>query len=457
MEFPNIMVGTVPALSIFNNEAATVEMIVAQLLFALRTPEKPGGLRRRAVDALLAMMAFCVLIAECGIIVLPQYLLRSTANFTLLFLASITAVKHVCRCDWRMATGIAMCGYALQHIAAAAVEIIDLGRMRLSWAAGLPQLASWTAGEATRVAVFAAVYAIFWQWYIRRFDVARIRMSSAGVLAALVASTLLVTVGLSSYVYASDLNDETQFAMRAISVLTCVIILLLFNELSRNQTLSDEIAFMRQMNDLRTNYYELLKDTIETTNVRYHDLKHQIGRLRSAVNADGAAGAARSNAVLDEISDSVGTYDSIAKTGNAALDVVLTQKSLECARLGIRFTYMADATCVDWISDYDIYSLFGNALDNAIEALRRLDDPQRRVVKLTMAIRGDLVSIRISNYFDHVIRSGNGDLITTKTDPASHGYGVKSIRMIVDALDGDMVITTEDGVFELGIVLPRPH
>lgn len=74
-----------------------------------------------------------------------------------------------------------------------------------------------------------------------------------------------------------------------------------------------------------------------------------------------------------------------------------------------------------------------------------------------MAIRGDLVSIRISNYFDHVIRSGNGDLITTKTDPASHGYGVKSIRMIVDALDGDMVITTEDGVFELGIVLPRPH
>ena len=57
MEFPNIMVGTVPALSIFNNEAATVEMIVAQLLFALRTPEKPGGLRRRAIVALLAMMA----------------------------------------------------------------------------------------------------------------------------------------------------------------------------------------------------------------------------------------------------------------------------------------------------------------------------------------------------------------------------------------------------------------
>lgn len=222
-------------------------------------------------------------------------------------------------------------------------------------------------------------------------------------------------------------------------------------EQARRMEASAELASINAQLESQHQEYLASKENIESIGRLAHDLKHQIAALRAEVDPEHAA------AGFEQLEASVAQASAQQHSGNPVLDVILTTKMRTCADRGITLTAVADGKLLKGMSSMDIASLFGNALDNAIEALRRLDDPQRRVVKLTMAIRGDLVSIRISNYFDHVIRSGNGDLITTKTDPASHGYGVKSIRMIVDALDGDMVITTEDGVFELGIVLPRPH
>ncbi|ETY71827.1 ATP-binding protein [Bifidobacterium moukalabense] len=116
---------------------------------------------------------------------------------------------------------------------------------------------------------------------------------------------------------------------------------------------------------------------------------------------------------------------------------------------------MFDAGCLDDVSDYDIYSLFGNALDNAIEACEKLADEERRVIKLTGVMRGRLASINIVNYFDELDRNGQGEIITTKSDKTSHGYGLKSIRMIVARLGGDMSVTTENGIFDVSIMLPK--
>lgn len=489
MEFPDLAFGMTSALTVFNNTAATIELFVAQLLFAVRlrsvtAPSRGGEPQRdgaeplyavgRSVAAAIVLLAFVLTLTQVSATTLPWMMPRSMINFSLLFLASTLAVRWLCRCDLRMATGIAICGYALQHIAAAIVEIADLGRIALCTAIAAPAFGSWTVGEIMRIMLFTAVYAACWRWYIRHFDVTKARMSSPATLAALTASVLLVTVGLSSYAYATTLSDATQFVLRAVSVLTCVIILLLFHEMSRNQTLSDELAFMRRMNDLRGNHYELLKDTIDATNVRYHDLKHQVTRLRAAVNRRGATDTDEPNAVLDEIMQSAQTYDAVARTGNDALDVVLTEKSLECARKGIRLTYMADADSLGWISDYDIYSLFGNALDNAIEAVEPLDADMpadadggandggrgeresRRVIKLTVVARARLVHIRVMNYFERIEHDGHGGLATTKPDHTAHGFGLKSIRMIVGQLGGDVTVTADDGVFDLNILLPRP-
>lgn len=434
-----------PAVELFNNESVVVELLVAQTLFIAGAPHRAGA-RRRAVVVVAAM-----LLVGLALVYLLRLggddgirLIRSVLNFALMYAASNVAIWYVFRCNLRVVLVACVCGYAVQHIASAATWIGHLLRALPP----VPFLHSWLAGEVLRIILFIITYAVCWRVLIRRFDIARLRMSSPGVLLFLICSVLAISLGLSSYASYGGDSPLSQFVYRAVSILTCVMILIVFDELSRNQALSDEVAFMKRMNDMRTDYYETLRDTIETTNIRYHDFKHQIARLR----AMGESG--ERDAVLDEMSASVEAYDGIAKTGNAALDVVLTEKSLECLRKDIRFTYMVDIDCLTGMGDYDVYSVFGNALDNAIEASERLDDPERRVIKLTGVRRGELANIHVTNYFDRVKRDGDGNLVTSKADASTHGYGVKSIRMAIGRLGGDVDITAVDGIFDLNIVLP---
>lgn len=431
---------------LFNNEAVVVELLVAQTLFVYRAPHH-AGVRRRAVVGVAAMLAVGLALTY---LVLPGTggavppLVRSIINFALMYAATNAAIWYVFRCGMRMVLVACICGYAIQHIASAATWIGHLLRVLVP----LPFWHTWLAGELMRIVLFAIVYAAGWMLMIRRFDITKLRTSSPRVLLFLIGSVLAISLGLSSYASHGGASPTSQFVFRAVSILACVMILIVFDELSRNQALSDEVAFMKRMNDMRTDYYETLRDTIETTNIRYHDFKHQIARLRAA------GGGGERNAVLDEMSAPVETYDGIAKTGNAALDVVLTEKSLECSRKRIRFTYMIDAECLTGVSDYDIYSVFGNALDNAIEASEQLSDPERRVIKLTGVRRGRLVNIHVTNYYDHVDCDGDGNLVTSKSDASAHGYGVKSIRMTIGRLGGDVDITAADGIFDLNIVFP---
>ena len=115
----------------------------------------------------------------------------------------------------------------------------------------------------------------------------------------------------------------------------------------------------------RNNQYELSKQTIDIINIKCHDLKHQIHKLDgySTIN----------NANKQEIENALKIYDSTIKTGNNALDVILTEKSLLGNQKGISFNVIADGKILNFIDPTDIYALFGNAIDNALEALTNID------------------------------------------------------------------------------------
>ena len=97
-----------------------------------------------------------------------------------------------------------------------------------------------------------------------------------------------------------------------------------------------------------------------------HDLKHQIAALRAEVDPEHAA------AGFEQLEKSVQRYSAQQHTGNPVLDVILTTKERTCNERGITFTAVADGSLLDGMSSMDIASLFGNALDNAIEATSKL-------------------------------------------------------------------------------------
>ena len=113
-------------------------------------------------------------------------------------------------------------------------------------------------------------------------------------------------------------------------------------------------------------------------------------------------------------------------TGNKALDIVLTQKASLCEDAGVQLVCSADGSCLSGMTHYHIYSLLGNAIDNAIECLAKVDDAAKKVISLTLSRRGDMAVICIENYTPGPPVLRDGVLVTTKQDASGHGYGVKS-------------------------------
>lgn len=105
----------------------------------------------------------------------------------------------------------------------------------------------------------------------------------------------------------------------------------------------------------------------------------------------------------------------------------------------------------------DIYSLFGNALDNAIEAVRQVENPEMRIITMTVVGAMGMASICVENYYQgELLQLENGLPVTTKEDRIYHGYGVKSMQYLVKKYKGEMAISTDQQVFSLKLLLPIP-
>jgi len=106
------------------------------------------------------------------------------------------------------------------------------------------------------------------------------------------------------------------------------------------------------------------------------------------------------------------------------------------------------------MSDMDLSTLFGNALDNAIESVEKIEDKEKRLINLAVSRDRGFVRIRLENCCEEMPEFQNGLPKTTKKDKAYHGFGVQSIRDIAERYEGSVTMNAENGWFELRILLP---
>jgi sensor histidine kinase regulating citrate/malate metabolism len=115
---------------------------------------------------------------------------------------------------------------------------------------------------------------------------------------------------------------------------------------------------------------------------------------------------------------------------------------------------MADGSGLDFMKLEDIYAVFGNALDNAITAVMKLEDPTKRIVSLKMITWNNMIVIQVQNYYKADLQFEQGLPLTTKADRMEHGYGMKSIRYIAEKYNGTITVNADGDVFHLQIMMP---
>jgi sensor histidine kinase regulating citrate/malate metabolism len=206
---------------------------------------------------------------------------------------------------------------------------------------------------------------------------------------------------------------------------------------------------------LRSQYdqYRYYQNTMEMVHIKYHDLKHQITGLRAETDNE------KRKEWLDRLEEELEENHLVDHTGNQVLDTILGAKVFQAQRIHARLTCVADGKLLGFMHVTDICTIFGNALDNALEAVAMIEDQEKRMIQVFLTRQKQFISIVVSNYCgEHGPKqSEQGTYLTTKSDKKNHGYGLKSIRYTVEKYEGSMTIRQPNDWFELHVLIPIPN
>jgi hypothetical protein len=238
------------------------------------------------------------------------------------------------------------------------------------------------------------------------------------------------------------------FYIRTLVDFCGLVILYTHQEQRREMQLQSELKAMESILQRQFAQYQHSRESMDLINRKYHDMKHQIAVIRAEKDPVKRA------AYLDEMDNEIKQNEVQNKTGNGVLDTVLAAQGMICKKNHISLTCVADGTLLEFMEVMDICSIFGNALENAIEGALTTKDPEKRLIRVALYSQNKFILICFENYFEGNIRLENGLPLTTKGDRGSHGFGLKSIRYIVEKYGGSMTVNVEEAWFILRILLP---
>lgn len=419
-------------------------LLTAETMFLFQLKHKPDFVLR-----LTASTVF-VLLFVAAFPVLAYNAVYSSLMFTVFFVVTIFTTKLCYGISWKSSLFCTVAGYSTQHLASVFYGLISL----LGGFDYGAKMYSNTALDvnAYSILIFIEIYALVY-WCIFRFWGKQIRkeenisIRNPAMLALLVA-TVLVEIILNAVVtyHRYENLDFIYYVTASITNIVCSIAVLIIQfTLLIQRTLEEELSVVYQMWYQEQKQYEISKQTIDLINMKCHDMKHQIHSISKQAIIDPQA--------LREMEETISIYDSIVKTGNQALDIILAEKSLYCQKHGIFISCMVDGGKLSFMSDSDIYSLFGNILDNAIHSVITLAQDQR-VIGITVRAEGELLSVNSHNYYAGTIHMKDGLPVTSSPDRSRHGFGVKSMVMIVEKYGGSISFDAKDQIFNLNILIP---
>jgi len=197
--------------------------------------------------------------------------------------------------------------------------------------------------------------------------------------------------------------------------------------------------------------YRALQRVYEEKEILLHDIKNHMQAIREMVEA----GQKQEIFVyLDEMNGMLQKGRNRDLVNHDLLNLLLNQKFQEAEAAGISLQYEMEDMGGLQLKPTEICALFSNILDNAIEANRKIAKGMKRWIKLVCSRKGQMLIIYTSNPMaEKKIRFVGEIPKTTKQDKGAHGFGMRSIRRIVNTHNGHMLVETEDGIFHFTVYL----
>ena len=436
----------------FSNLLFVIEIVVAEFLLTFKLKH-----REHFVWRCFAFVA---------VVVLPTVFIPSIDNawyncitYLGLFAWTVIWLKFLYKEPWINVIFCGVAAYTIQHFGYQFTNfiftIIVWGESPLlgMYHSALPNFTKISAESllwaAMYFAGFFSAYIVSWYSFIRHVNKNEDLKIKNRAFVGLIAGCLILNVLLNALIvfYNDELSVVGSLVFHVSSSCNCLLLLQWQFGLIYSKRLQSELDFTKTLLNQAREQYAMSKENIELINLKCHDMKHQIREIGANKRLD--------DETIQDLENAIKVYDSVVKTDNDALDVILTEKSFKCLANDIVLNCIVDGRSLDFMKSADIYSLFGNAIENAIEAVVGIEDRQKRIIGLKIYAVGDFVTVNVKNYHVGTITQNDEGLpMTTKKDKNYHGFGMKSIKMIVEKYQGSLSIQSKDGVFSLNLLFP---
>ena len=280
-----------------------------------------------------------------------------------------------------------------------------------------------------------------------------LKNAKSALLLLLPIASIVVLLGIVriTELYATTDNIYILFSIATILLMYANITVFWVHEsLIKTQRENTELQLQAQKAELDTEYYTLLQNQYENSNILIHDIKRHLLSIKNLADENDCDG------IEHYIDNLYSEYEvkNIKKYSNHKLvNAIINRYAKVFSDSGI--TFNCDIRNIDFsfIANNDLTSLLDNLLDNALEASRDSEEP--KVDLLIAPTNVNYISISLNNTCSVAPNIKNGKLMTTKKKSAPHGYGIKSIKRIADKYDGNVLFgyNIETLLFQIRIVL----
>lgn len=249
--------------------------------------------------------------------------------------------------------------------------------------------------------------------------------------------------------YAKSNGLSSMFIVSTLFVLNVVVfeLYIRMNEVFMHE--KEKAVYAQQLGIISENTMQQQK-IMEEFHAEKHDLVNELIVLKESVERNDQDSAIRG---LNKLIHNCRNIESVSDSGNRTVDAVINFKYAAAREYGIDFRLNLFIPDELPIEQCDIGVVLGNAIDNAVEAVKECKSKEK-LIEISMGVKKGSWVMVIKNPYEHEIKKDRtGRILSTKQEKSRHGYGLKSIMRIAEEYQGEVVIETENGVFSLTVVL----
>lgn len=194
-------------------------------------------------------------------------------------------------------------------------------------------------------------------------------------------------------------------------------------------------------------HFEALEESQEKTMIYRHDMRHHLNLINSYL-ADNNRDAAQK--YITEVERTIDDAVVEKYCSNYTVNLILYSYLTHAKKEDIEVKTQIDLPEQNTVSDMDLCVIFGNVIENAINACKDILTIEYRFIKIVCKNKNNKLFIQISNSYEGIMQFADGMPISTKEN---HGLGTKSIAAIAQKYGGVYSFTAVDGIFTTSIIL----